>query len=140
MPAKLPTPEALLVALILAPGTFSRNKFFEMFKEDSRAYARRRSQIVRSIIKELTEPWPHLGEIPPHPAPTITEERETNEGLHISYEVSEFDYKRSALLTPLEAAALRYALNRAGFGEIREKDRALVEAHLADLSPFQSEE
>lgn len=135
MTQPLPSPEALLVALILAPQTFSRNKFFEMFQQEDRAYARRRSQIVRSIIKELTEPWPHLGEIPPHPAPKITEQRESEAGLHLSYEVDEFDYKRSVLLTPLEAAALRYALNRAGFGELEPGDRELVEKHLAGLAP-----
>lgn len=130
-----PDPDALLVALVLAPATFSRNKFFEMFEDDALAHARRRAQIVRSVIKELTEPWPHPGEIPSHPKPIIEEEVERDGELHLTYRVEEFDYRRSAVFDKIETAAFRYALHRAGKGEIRVEDRTLVESCLAKMNP-----
>lgn len=128
-------PDALLVALVLAPGTFPRNKFFEMYNEGELRKARRRAQIVRSLIKELTEPWPHPGEIPTHPAPVIEEQVERNGELHLTFRVEEFNYRRSAVLSKVEAAAFRYALHRAGNTPLLEQDRTLVEKCLAKLSP-----
>jgi hypothetical protein len=130
-----PDPDALLVALVLAPATFSRNKFFEMFEENALAHARRRAQIVRSVIKELTEPWPHPGETPSHSKPIIEEEIERNGELHLTYRIDEFDYRRSAVLGRIEAAALRYALHRAGKGDVSGEDRTLVESCLAKMNP-----
>lgn len=131
-----PDPEALLVALVLAPSTFSRNKFFEMFEEGALSQARRRAQIVRSIIKELTEPWPHPGEFPSDPKPVIEEEYEQDGNLHVTYRVDEYDYRRSAVLSAIEAASLRYALHRAGKGEIDPEDRRLVEGCLSKMNPL----
>jgi hypothetical protein len=130
-----PDPDALLVALVLAPATFSRNKFFEMFEEPELSHARRRAQFVRSVIKELTEPWPHPGEIPGHTRPVIENQSEEDGHLHMTYRVDEFEYRRTAVLDPVEAAAFRYALHRVGHGEVRPADRALVEACLAKMNP-----
>lgn len=135
-PAKnRPDPDALFVALVIAPGTFSRNKFFEMFQEHEMQRARRRAQMVRSLIKDLTDPWPHPGEFPSHPKPEIEHEEERDGHLHLRYRVDEFDFRRSAILTSVEAAALRYALHRAGKRPLREDDRALVEACLSKMNP-----
>jgi hypothetical protein len=127
-------PEALLVALIIAPATYSRNKFFELFQNDSLRHARRRAQLVRSVIKDLTEPWPYPGEIPPHPQAVIEAQVEQEDGLHLTYAVEELGYRRSTILTAIEAAALRYALSRAGKSEVSTQERALVESCLARLS------
>lgn len=134
-PAHRPDPDALLIALVLAPSTFSRNKFFEMFQHHEMMRARRRAQMVRSLIKDLTDPWPHPGEFPGHPKPEIEREEERNGELHLSYRVDEFDFRRSAVLTTVEAAALRYALHRAGKRPLREDDRILVEGCLAKMNP-----
>lgn len=54
-----PDSEGLLVALILAPSTFSRNRHFELFERAESAEARRRAQLIRSLLAEMTEPWPN---------------------------------------------------------------------------------
>ncbi len=134
-PPNRPDPEALLIALVLAPGTFSRNKFFDMFQEHQLARARRRAGLIRALIKDLTDPWPHPGEIPSHPEPVIEREEERDGELYLNYRVDEFDFRRSAILTRVEAAALRYALHRAGKRPLLEADRALVEECLAKMNP-----
>lgn len=106
-----------------------------MFQEHEMQRARRRAQMVRSLIKDLTDPWPHPGEIPSHPQPEIEYEEERDGQLHLRYRVDEFDFRRSAILAPVEAAALRYALHRAGKRPLREDDRTLVEACLAKMNP-----
>ncbi|HXS19187.1 MAG TPA: hypothetical protein VN764_18445, partial [Polyangiaceae bacterium] len=69
----LPHADALMVALILAPDTFSRNKFFRFYEDRKIWSARRRAQMVRSLIKELTEPWPVAGQVPAR-APAVIEQ------------------------------------------------------------------
>ncbi len=128
-----PNSDALLVALILAPSTFSRNKFFEMFQQEPLKMARRRAQLVRSVIKDLTEPWPHPGEIPGHPSAVVVEEVMHENDFTLTYVVEELGYRRSVLLTHLEAAALRYALERAGAGKASASEKALVDLNLAKL-------
>ncbi len=135
-PHSIPDPDALLVALVLAPGTFSRNKFFDMFQEHQLLRARRRAGLIRALIKDLTDPWPHPGEIPSHPAPVIEREEEKDGELHLVYRIDELDFRRSAVLTKIEAAALRYALHRAGKRPLEPADRALVEACLAKMNPI----
>ncbi len=97
--------------------------------------ARRRAGLIRALIKDLTDPWPHPGEIPSHPQAVVEREEERNGELHLSYRVDEFDFRRSAVLTRIEAAALRYALHRAGKRPLDEGDRRLVEECLAKMNP-----
>ena len=47
MTAPLPDPEALVVALTLAPATWSRNRFFELYREPSVRRARRAEWFLR---------------------------------------------------------------------------------------------
>src|SRR5690606_31646318 len=113
-------------------------KFFELYRDEGLQQARRRAQLVRSIVKDLTEPWPHPGEIPPHPAPVIEEEREAQGEYHLTYAVAEFGYRRQVMLHTLEAAALRYALCRARGVEVSSEDRTLIEGCLGRLTTLQA--
>lgn len=131
----MPDADALFVALVMAPASFSRNKFFEMFQQAAQKEARRRAQLVRSILKDLTEPWPHPGSIPGHSEPLIVEELEVDGLFSLTYSVKEFDYTRQVLLTPLEAAALHYALERSGKGHASPAEKSLVEEQLSKLGP-----
>lgn len=136
----IPDPDALLVALVLAPATYSRNKYFALFQNREAHRIRRRAQLIRSILKELTEPWPAPApqeprSLRPAPEATIVDEYPTPDGVQLIYRVEEFDYTRSATLTHLEAAALRYALSRAGRREVDAEDRRRVENALARLDP-----
>lgn len=131
-----PNAEGLFVALVLAPGTFPRNKFFELYQDDELMIARRRAQMVRSLVKELTEPWIHPQGGNTHSAPIVDDEIEKDGLVYLSYSVAEFRYRRSVVLSALEASTLHYALHQSGRRELSVEERALVEAHLTKLSPL----
>jgi hypothetical protein len=108
-------PDALFVALALVPASFSRNKFFSLYSNVALFQARRRAHLVRQIISELvagltfrSSPGVNEGRV------EVLEEEESGNGLRLVYRKSEFDYRRTAYLSPIEAAVLRYALGRAG--------------------------
>lgn len=130
----LPNADALMVALILAPDTFSRNKFFRFYEDRSMWVARRRAQLVRSLMKELTEPEPGPGQVPAR-SPAVIEKDTTLAGeLHLQLSVADMGYRRHVRLSRIEAAALRYGLHRAGRMPLNEPDRVVVEAVLRQLA------
>lgn len=133
------SPEALLVALVLAPGTFSRNRHFHLFEQAALKRARRRARELRGIVRDLTEPWQAPGRPPGNraavPVPDQVEEREVEGAIHLEYRVLSLDFRRRAILSKLEAAAVHYALAKSGRGVLREDDRRQVEAALLELDP-----
>jgi hypothetical protein len=119
--------DALLCALVLAPLAFSRNRFFRLFEDPERRRLRRRAARVRGIIRQLVHPERGRAE--------IVGERVLEDGrVVLRYTVEELGFSRTASLSKLEAAALRYALFRTGQGELASEDRHLVENALARLS------
>ncbi len=119
--------EALLCALILAPDTFSRNKFFQLFEDPEARRVRRRAARVRGIIRQLVGDGRSKAE--------IVGERVMNDGqVLLRYRVHDLDLYRSTALSELEAAALRYALARAGQQKLERADRDRVEQAFARLS------
>lgn len=128
-----PDLDALLCALILAPGTYSRNRFFELFEASAARAVRRRAFRVRSMLVQLTEPWP-LTDGDGRPRAHVLSERVLEDGrVLLRYRVEDLNLTRTATLEPLEAAALRYALHRAGRGDVAPSDRRLVEDALQQL-------
>lgn len=128
-----PDLNALLCALILAPGTYSRNRFFELYETSAARAVRRRALRVRSVLTQLTEPWPVL-DAATGPRARILSERTLEDGrVQLRYRVDDLNLTRTATLERLEAAALRYALYRAGRGEVDPSDRRLVEDALKQL-------
>lgn len=131
--------DALLCALILAPDTYARNRFFQLFQAPEMARVRRRARRVRSMIAQLTEPWPLVSvsdgsEQARTPRALLLAEETREDGwVLVRYRMVELDYVRTTVLEPLEAAALRYALARAGRGEIQQEDRLRVEGALSRL-------
>lgn len=118
--------DALLAALILAPRTFSRNRFFWLFERPEAAKVRRRAARVRGILRQLAGT--------PKPAAEIVGERVMADGqVLLRYRVEDLGYTRTAALSALEAATLRYALSRAGRASLSAEERASVEAALARL-------
>lgn len=129
----VPDLDALLCALILAPGTYSRNRFFDLFEASAARSVRRRALRVRSMLVQLTEPWP-LADTEGRPRAHVLGERVLDDGrILLRYRVEDLNLTRTATLDPLEAAALRYALHRAGRGEVAAADRRLVESALQQL-------
>ena len=119
--------EALLCALVLAPTTFSRNRFFGLFENAARRRLRRRASRVRGIIRQLVAPERGRAE--------ILGERVLEDGqVLLRYRVEELGYSRTTALTRLEAAALRYSLHRAGRGDLADEDRSVVEDAIGRLS------
>ncbi|HKY37305.1 MAG TPA: hypothetical protein VJN18_15285 [Polyangiaceae bacterium] len=119
--------DALLAALILAPRTFSRNRFFWLFERPEAAKIRRRAARIRGILRQLAGT--------PKPSAEIVGERVLADGqVHLRYRVEELGYTRTAALSALEAATLRYALHRSGKGALSHEERTAVEDALTRLN------
>ncbi len=118
--------DALLAALILAPRTFARNRFFTLFQNPEAAKIRRRAARIRGILRQLAGT--------PKPAAEIVGERVMTDGqVLLRYRVEELNYTRTAALSSLEAATLRYALHRSGIASLSHEERTAVEAALSRL-------
>jgi hypothetical protein len=100
-------PEALFVALALVPTSFSRNKFFSLYSDVALFQARRRAHLVRELVREL-------GVTSSSSGVQVLEEVDSPDGLKLVYQITDFDYRRTAMLSKIEAAVLRYGLSRAG--------------------------
>lgn len=114
--------DALLCALVLAPRSFSRNRFFELFEAPEKRRVRRRATRVRGILKQLLA------------GAEITGEVELDDGRRLlRYRMPELGLSRSAALSKLEFAALRFALDRSKKREPDAETRAVVEQALHRL-------
>jgi len=120
------SPEALLCALVLAPNTFARNRFFGMFEEPALRRVRRRAYHVRSILRQL------LGTGKDRALVTGRLELDDTRVL-LRYRLENLKLERTTALSALEFAVLNYALHRAGRGDLEEEERALVENALRSL-------
>jgi len=119
-------PEALLCALILAPRTFPRNRYFSLFESPAGKKARRRAARVRGIIRQIVGEGRLRAE--------VTGETVLEDGrLLIRFQVEGIALHRTAALSATEAVAFHYALHRAGFGALDAEDRKLVERTLSKL-------
>jgi len=119
--------DALLCALTLVPTAFARNRFFKLFENPAALKVRRRASRVRGIIRQLCGTGRVKAEI-------IGEQVLDDGQVLLRYRVEEIGFSRTAALTRLEAATLRFALFRAGAGSIGNADRELVESALTRLS------
>ena len=118
--------EAVLCVLILAPRTLPRNRYFFLFEDPEIRRVKRRAARVRGIIRQLTDKGPRGAE--------ITGEAVLEDGrCLIRYRLPALAASRTTALSALEAAALHYALHRAGTGDLDSKDRRLVERALSAL-------
>ena len=119
--------DALLCALILVPTAFARNRFFKLFEDPAALRVRRRASRVRGIIRQLAGTGRVKAEI-------IGEQVLDDGQVLLRYTVPEIGFARTAALSRLEAATLRFALSRAGKGSVDNADRELVENALERLS------
>jgi hypothetical protein len=125
--AREPDRDALLCALILAPQAFSRNRHFWLFEDPDRRKVRRRAGRVRGIARQLLGRGAHNAEI-------VGQQVLEDGQVLLRYKVRELGYARTAALSQLEAASLRFVLHRARGDELSEDDRELVETSLQRLS------
>lgn len=121
--------DGLLCALVLVPPSFSRNRFYGMYEDPRLRAVRRRAARVRGIVRQLLGKGRQKSE--------LTGEAVLDDGqVLLRFRVEGMSYDRTAALSQLEAATLRYALHRAGAGSLDDADRALVEQALARLGGF----
>jgi hypothetical protein len=114
--------DALLCALVLAPAAFSRNRFFHLFEKPELGRVRRRATRVRGILRQLASGAEVTGEI------------ELADGRRmLRFRVPALGLSRTAALSRLEAATLRFALARAERRTPDADDRAVVEDALKRL-------
>jgi hypothetical protein len=119
--------DALLCALTLVPTAFARNRFFSLFENPAALKVRRRASRVRGIIRQLCGTGRVKAEI-------VGEQVMEDGQVLLRYRVEELGFSRTAALSRLEAATLRFALCRAGVGNVDNEDRELVEGALERLS------
>jgi len=118
--------DGLLCALVLVPDAFARNRFFSLFEDPETKVVRRRAARVRGVLRQL------LGM--DRPKGEIVGEQVLDDGqVLLIYRVPQLSYERSTALSQLEAAVLRYALHRAGTGELNPSDRDRVRGALRRL-------
>jgi hypothetical protein len=120
--------EGLLCAIVLVPESFSRNRFYALFEAPGAMRIRRRAGRVRSIVRQLSGLARTRAEI-------VGEQVLEDGQVILRYRIEDLNYERTAALTALEAAVLRYALAQSGRGDCSQEDKDLVEAALARLGP-----
>jgi hypothetical protein len=124
---------ALLSALVLAPTTFARNRFFSLFTESSAKRTRSRAAQLRTIVRQLSH----------DPLRADFIELAPREGAFVlRYGIHRLRLERTAMLERLELALIRFAVARrmrAGAEplalplQVTSEDRALVYASIAKL-------
>jgi hypothetical protein len=125
---------ALLCALVLAPTTFARNRFFSLFTEASARRTRARAAQLRTIVRHLAQDNPRadLGELTPATDGTFL----------LRYGIRRLKLQRTSVLDRLELALVRFAVSRrtrAGAQplppvlQVTTDDRALVFGAIAKL-------
>ena len=115
--------DGLLCALVLAPNTYSRNRFYQVFESSGGRRVRRRATRVRGVIRQLLGQGRLRAEV-------IGQQVLTDGQVLLRYRVPELAFERTVALSALEAATMRYALHQAGAGTLTEEDRGLVVAAL----------
>lgn len=127
-------PDALLVALVLCPGAYSRNRFFSLYATPETSAIRRRAALVRSIVAELAHADPlRRGRI------IAVDDIQGDGHGSLTYVVSSLGLRRSTLLTALELSIIQYAVTRR-VGTTHgldggESTRERIESALQGLSP-----
>ena len=116
----------MLCALVLAPQTFTRNKFFELFEQPTLKKSRRRAKRLRGIIRQL------LGQ-GREPAEIVGRYELADGSVLLKYQVLRLNYVRTTSLSNLEASLVNYAIHHAGAGPLDDEDKIAVEQALAGL-------
>jgi hypothetical protein len=119
--------EALLVALVLAPATYSRNRFFELYTDPAARRARRRASLVRSVVRDACSGQEGIGEF------SVGFGEDAAQATVV---VRSLGFRRTTMLEPLELALVRYALARHRGAPLSEgdPDRSRIEAALHRLT------
>jgi hypothetical protein len=126
---------ALLCALVLAPATFARNRFFTLFTDSSARRTRARAAQLRTIVRHLAHD---------NPRAEVTELTLREDGAFLlRYGIRRLKLKRTSVLDRLELSLVRFAISRrtrpgseplAAPLQVTTEDRGLVYATIAKLA------
>ena len=95
--------EALVVGMTLVPGFVSRNRSFALFEDPEVRRARRRSALLRGIVRQLAGSHGHVEGLAVARSVDVCELR---------YRVPALRIDRRTLLSELELACVRYLTSR----------------------------
>ena len=101
--------ESLTVAMAIAPGVYSRNRFFELFKTAEVRRARTRALVVRGIVQHLTLLAREGSDV----ANALTVERR-GARVGFRYRVAALHFERRTELSTLESACVLYLAEKGG--------------------------
>lgn len=130
-PAQLPHMDALLTALVIAPATYSRNRFFDMYSHPSAKRIHRRALHLRALVLQLLQVLASEGA-----KAGFTSSMEPSGELVISFRVPALGLRRTARLDAMEASLFRFTLMRGvqGLPSASEAVKAILENMGGDLS------
>jgi hypothetical protein len=95
---------ALLCALVLAPTTFARNRFYSLFTEPSARRTRSRAAQLRTIVRHLAHD---------NPRAELRELVALEDGTFVlRYAIRRLRLERTSVLDRLELALVRFAVGR----------------------------
>lgn len=129
--------DALLVALTLSPATYSRNRFFEMYRSPEMQRTRRRAGQLRGVVAAFAS-----GGGKESTGRVQSIEATEDGGAVLVYEVVSLGLRRTVRLRSLEVSLLRYCVGRARGDETPSElkpetaDRDRIGAALQRLSPL----
>lgn len=98
-----PDPEAMVVALVLSPSSYPRNRFFALFNIAPLRKARWRAAQLRGLVNALARPQAPV---------TDYSIRHHESGKVLSYRVPSMNLRVRAFLQPHEAAVVELAVAR----------------------------
>jgi hypothetical protein len=94
--------DGLLAALVLSPGTYSRNRHFELYQRHDIARVQRRARVVRSLVRMMLR----------EEAKSVSKSPE-GAWIVVRVEIPALGLRRTARLTPIEFDLVEFMLARA---------------------------
>lgn len=122
----LPEPQALLVALVLVPQSYPRNRFFELYRAPEAKRVRRRAIALRTVLEELQSGAEDVAV------------GTWGEGYELRYALPELAAVRRTRLERLEVTLLAAVLRRARAVRtvVEPLERVVGEPAVAELAPL----
>lgn len=119
--------DALVIAMTLVPGLFSRNRTFSFFEDPEVRHARRRATLLRGIVRQLAT------------AAGAMESLRIARGAgrwELSYGLPAMKVQRRVSLSDVELACVHHLVSREVVGGLRvtEQDRPAIDAALSRLA------
>lgn len=123
--------ESLIVAMLIAPGVYSRNRKFDLLSKDFARRAAARASWLRAIAGQLR----HVQQL--FITPLVQRDDGTPTHVNLRYALASLRVERSIEMTMVEVSALGLVLERLGISELlgASFDRRLAVEALARLHP-----